>query len=248
MLKKNKIESWDERRDYIVLDDSKTAIAFATDHWVHSCERSILQKGRFAVALSGGSTPKAIYQALSERKEIEWQKVHLFWSDERSVGENHPMSNFHMAMEAGLGKVPIPKHQIHRMKAEHDIELMALEYEETIQRLLGKHLFDLVMLGVGEDGHTASLFPNSKALQEQKRIVVPNFAGEKLGMRMSFTFPCINQSSHIAIYAIGSSKKEILPKVLNAPIDSPWPASRIGTVSSKALWVMDSDSSQNLKK
>lgn len=248
MLKAGKLEAWDERRDLIILENKHEAIEFAVEHWIHSSKRAIQQKGRFAVALSGGSTPKAIYESLAKRDDIEWANVLLFWSDERAVPPDHKDSNYKMAMEAGFAHLPIPKNQIHRMKGEKDLEKEALEYENTIKRLLGKHLFDLVMLGVGEDGHTASLFPLSPALQEEKALVAANFAGKEKGMRMTFTFSCINQSSRIALYALGSSKSEILPKILKAPIDSPYPASRIGTVEHKALWIVDLEAARHLKK
>jgi 6-phosphogluconolactonase len=122
------------------------------------------------------------------------------------------------------------------MRAEENLEQMAKSYEEEIRRNLDKHLFDLVMLGLGEDGHTASLFPNTPALSIEDRLVVPNHAKT---WRMTLTFPCINQSSRIALYALGAAKQNIVPQVLGAAILSPWPASRIGTPERKALWILD---------
>lgn len=240
------IISWDERRDLISLPTTEEAIAFAVEHWIHSSRRAIQQRGFFAVALSGGSTPKTIYQALATSKDIDWEKIWLFWSDERAVPPDHPESNYHMAMETGLKSVPIPPDQIFRMVAEKDFEKNARDYEEKIKHHLGKHLFDLVMLGVGEDGHTASLFPETPALQETERLVLPNFIGKERGHRMTFTYPCINQSNRIAIYALGPSKKLILPKVLEAPIESPWPVSKIGTAEHKALWILDQKAASDL--
>ena len=231
------IESYDERRDYIV---AEKAVLFAAEHWIHSAKRSIQQRGRFAVALSGGSTPKAIFKMLSQSRDIEWDKVWLFWSDERAVPATHPESNYHMAMESGLKNLPIPPHQIFRMKAEGDIEKNALDYEEIIRRRLDKSLFDLVMLGVGEDGHTASLFPNTKALEIKENLVAANFIPSLKAHRMTLTFPCINESHQAAIY-IGKSKASIVPKVLDAAILSPYPASHIGTVERKALWILDKE-------
>ena len=232
------LTTFDNRRNLFIGKDTKEAIAFAVEHWIHSAKQAIQQRGKFAVALSGGSTPKAIYQELIHTKEVDWSKVFLFWSDERAVGPDHPESNYKMAMES-FGKVPVPAHQIFRMNAEENIEQNAKEYEEKIHHYLGNHLFDLVMLGLGEDGHTASLFPGTKALHIEDRLVVPNYVEEKKTWRMTFTFPCINRSAKIALYALGASKKEILSKVLKAAVQSPYPSSRIGTAEHPALWVLD---------
>ncbi len=248
MLKKfETIQKWDDRRDYIIAGGEKETVAFAAGHWIHTAQRSIQQRGRFAVALSGGSTPKAIFEFLSKDPSVlDWSKVWLFWSDERSAPPNHPDSNFHMAMQSGIEKLPIPPGQIFRMKAETDIEKNALEYDEKIRHHLGKHLFDLVMLGVGEDGHTASLFPHTKALSITDRLAAANFVPEKKTWRMTLTFPCINQSFQIAVYALGHSKQTIVPKVLDAAIESPYPSSRIGTPDHKALWILDEDAGKFL--
>ncbi len=242
----NEIQSWDDRRDYIIAGSKEDAIAFATEHWIHSAKRAILHTGRFAVALSGGSTPNAIYSLLGQDTSLDWSKVWLFWSDERSVPPNHSDSNYHMAMESGLSKLKIPQGQIFRMHAETEIEKNAKDYEEKIKHHLGKHLFDLVMLGVGEDGHTASLFPNTRALEIKDRIVAANEIPEKKNWRMTLTFPCINQSTHIVIYALGANKQTIVPKVLDAAIISPFPASRIGIPEHKALWILDDEAGKFL--
>ncbi|MBX7065884.1 MAG: 6-phosphogluconolactonase [Parachlamydiales bacterium] len=239
------LKSWDARRDYIIPGDAKQTIDFAVEHWIHSAERAIQKRGRFAVALSGGSTPKAIYEKLCTKK-LDWSKIWLFWSDERAVPPDHADSNYRMAMDF-FKTVPIPPSQVFRMIAESDIEKNALNYEEKIHHVLGNHLFDLVMLGVGEDGHTASLFPNTKGLEVNNRLVIANKITEKNVWRMTLTFDCINQSFHSAIYCIGSSKQIIVPKVLSAAIISEFPSSRIGTAENKALWILDSDAASNLK-
>ncbi len=239
------LKSWDARRDYIVPGNHEETIRFATEHWVHSAQKAIQKRGRFAVALSGGSTPKAIYQNLI-LQELEWEKVWLFWSDERALPPDHPDSNYRMAMEF-FKKVPVPPSQIFRMKAESNIEKNALDYEEKIKHILGKTCFDLVMLGVGEDGHTASLFPKTDALKVEERLVIETFVPQKNGWRMTLTYPCIEQSFYSTIYALGSSKQLIVAKVLNAAIDSEFPASRIGTAEKKVLWVCDADAAAQLK-
>ncbi len=242
----NQIVSYDHRRNLFIGKDIEDAIVFAVEHWIHTAKRAIQQRGRFAVALSGGSTPKAIYQKLSLVRDLDWSKVFLFWSDERAFPPEHPDSNYKMAMEF-FQKVPIPLHQIFRMKAESEMDKHAKEYEELIRRHLDSHLFDLVMLGVGEDGHTASLFPNTEALNSKNRLVVGNFLSHLKTHRMTFTFDCINQSREIALYALGPQKQDIIPKVLQAAVISHYPTSRIGTPEHKALFVLDQSSSKLLK-
>lgn len=244
------IISFDERRDIIVLPTLEKAIEFAKNHWVHSALRSIQEKASFAVALSGGSTPKAIYEHLALEQNnlsIDWEKLFLFWSDERAVGPDHADSNYKMAMDSGLQSLKIPKGQIFRMEAETSIEEKAKAYEDKIRYFLGNSLFDLVMLGIGEDGHTASLFPNTQALHEEKRLVLANYIDSKKSWRMTLTFPCIEQSKQAVFYAFGENKAEIIKEVLYAPILSPYPASRVGTVNHKALFILDKASASKLK-
>ena len=194
MLTRASIHTWDERRNLIVPGKTEAAIQFAVEHWLHTAERSIQQRGRFAVALSGGATPKAIYKSLAQNKNFPWDQVFLFWSDERAVPPDHPDSNYRMAMESGFQNIPIPKGQIFRMEAEKNLEASSFEYENKIRQVLGKHFFDLVMLGVGDDGHTASLFPGTDALQVTDRLVCPVYISSKKVWRMTLTFPCIAKS------------------------------------------------------
>ncbi|MDE3046054.1 MAG: 6-phosphogluconolactonase [Verrucomicrobiota bacterium] len=238
LIKDGTLQTWDPRRNIIVAGEKSKAIARAAEHWIHTAKRSILQTGRFAVALSGGSTPQAIYQeiAVNYATAIDWSKVHLFWSDERAVPSDHPRSNYHSAMESGLKTLPIPLSQIHRMKGE---DKDAAGYEDLIRRELSPRLFDLVMLGVGEDGHTASLFPRTTALEEELKLVTSNYIPDQNEWRLTLTIPCINQSAQVAFYAFGESKQAIVPLVLNAAIKSSFPASAIGTPEKKALWILD---------
>jgi 6-phosphogluconolactonase len=217
-----------------------------------SCRQAIQNHQMFCVALSGGSTPKAIYQMLTSppfSNEIDWSKVHLFWSDERSVPATHPDSNYHMAMEAGFAKMPIPSYQVHRMQAEDNIEEHAIVYEKTIKDLLKGRGFDLMMLGMGEDGHTASLFPQTEGLNSKARWIIANFIPQKNTWRMSATFECINASQSIAIYVLGDSKKEKVVEVLLAKDTlQSFPVQRVGTKDHKALWILDENAAQLLLK
>jgi 6-phosphogluconolactonase len=231
----------DERRELIVPGDDTHTLTFCVDQFVTLCAAAIRDHGHFFVALSGGSTPKAIFQRLTTApyaSKIDWSKVVLFWSDERSSPPEDPESNYHMAMEAGFKRVPIPASQIHRMRAETDIEKHAEEYELLIKQIVGNRGFDLVMLGMGEDGHTASLFPDTKALHTKNRLVVANWVPQKNTWRMTMTFDAIHQSKHIVFYVLGAGKKEMLAKVLAK--DAPYPASHIGTPTHPAQWIADS--------
>ena len=225
-------------------------LIFCVEHFIAICKQAIKDHGAFFVALSGGSTPKAIFQHLSSPpydQMVEWNKVHLFWSDERATAPDHPDSNYHMAMQAGLSKMPIPKDQIHRMRAEEKIEENAASYEQEIAAALKGRPFDLVMLGMGEDGHTASLFPHTAALNIENRLVAANFIPEKNTWRMTFTYPCINQASHIAIYVLGMSKKDTLAEVLLSPPQfDRYPIQKVGTVAHRALWIVDQTAAAEL--
>lgn len=242
----------DERRDLLVPGNYETTLSFCVKHLLFLAEEAIRTQGHFFAALSGGSTPHALFEKLSDpsyRTLIDWSKVSLFWSDERSVPFAHPENNSHMAMEAGLKKLPIPVSQIHRMVAEKDLEKNAKAYEETIKRLLGSRPFDLIMLGMGEDGHTASLFPHTEALASKDRLVVPNYVPQKNSWRMTMTFECINSAQNIVVYVLGASKKERVAEVLLSPPQfTLLPAQRIGTVAHPALWIADQDAAATLLK
>jgi 6-phosphogluconolactonase len=230
----------DSKRTLIVPGDYTITLAYCADHFVKAAMRAIQQHGAFFVALSGGSTPKALFERISSspyKEQIDWSKVHLFWSDERSVPPSDPDSNYGMAMHAGLEKMPIPKTQIHRMCAEIDIEKNALAYEETIKKVLQGAPFDLIMLGVGEDGHTASLFPDTEGLKETKRLIIANHVPQKKTWRMTMTFPCLNNAHLTLFYVLGASKKEILSKIL--PPGDKYPSQHVGTPNHPALFIAD---------
>lgn len=226
----------------IVPGDKDTTLHYAANHFVSLARAAIEDHGFFAVALSGGSTPKAIYELLCGpllSEEIEWEKVHLFWSDERSVFPNDPQSNYRMAMESGFAKMPIPTQHIHRMAAEEEIEENALLYEHKLKRVLDEQALDLVMLGMGEDGHTASLFPGTKALEDHGRLCLANYVPEKKTWRMTLTLSCINAAAHIAVYVMGGSKKEMLHHVFNTPAELP--CQKVGISDNPALWIVDEE-------
>lgn len=234
---------WDERRNLVVPGDHEATVRFCVEHFVQLAKNAVQDHGAFFVALSGGSTPKAIFERLCTppyREQIDWSKVHLFWSDERSVSPEDKDSNYHMAMESGLKNVGIPRDQIHRMQAEENLDENALAYEATIKRVLKGKPFDLIMLGMGDDGHTASLFPHTAGLHVTGHLVTANVIPQKNTARMTMTYDCINSANQIVFYVLGDGKKQMLEKVLRSPDNfDHLPSQKVGTRSHKALWIAD---------
>lgn len=247
---KSNVQAFDERRDIVIPGNEKETIEFSAKQFIALAQESIKEKNKFTVALSGGSTPKAIYKLLSTdtyANQVPWEKVFLFWSDERSVPPDHEESNYKMVLDAGFSHLPLLPEHIFRMKAENNIENHALDYERLLKNSLDKGSFDLVMLGIGEDGHTASLFPKTHGLHTTNRWVIANYIPQKDTWRMSLTFECINLAKHINIYVIGKAKATIIKKVLNGKyLPDEFPVERIGTPERKALWILDREAAKNL--
>jgi len=226
----------------LIPGDSSATLLYAVDHFISLCREAIADHDFFTVALSGGSTPKAIYELLCKHpycEEIEWEKVHLFWSDERSVPPTHKDSNYRMAMEAGFKNMAIPPSHIHRMIAESDIEKNAIAYEKKIRAVLEDRAFDLIMLGMGPDGHTASLFPETTALKVKGHLAVANFVPQQDTWRMTLTFECINAAHCTVFYVLGASKQEMLLRVFKEPPHLP--CQFVGTSDVPALWIVDEE-------
>lgn len=248
---KKAIIFFDDRRDIVVPGNAQETLIFCAEQFLDIGNLAILEKGIFHVALSGGSTPKALFQLLATptyQSRIQWEKVMLFWSDERNVLPDSSDSNYKMAMDAGFSSLPIPAENIHRMPAEGiAVEDAAKEYEKLILALVPKASFDLVMLGMGEDGHTASLFPKTHGLHSEDRLVVANFIPRLNTWRMTLTYECINAAHHISIYVIGKNKATMLEEVLCGPQDpDELPIQKIGTRLHKALWITDIDAASKL--
>ncbi len=247
---KLQIQSYDKRRDIIIPGNKASALNFSVEQFISIANLAIREQGYFAVALSGGSTPKEIFKDLTSslnRERIDWSKVLVFWGDERSVPPTDPESNYKMAMEAGFSSLNIPEANIFRMKTERDFEENALEYEQLILQKIPSQKFDLIMLGMGEDGHTASLFPKTHGLHAEHRLVIANFVPQKNCWRISVTYECINQSKNIAIYVLGKSKAPMVKTVLTASYDPDnLPIQKVGTPSNHALWILDNESAEEL--
>jgi 6-phosphogluconolactonase len=190
---------------------------------------SVAANGTCTLALSGGSTPRILYELLARpvfAEQIPWQDIHVFWGDERHVPPDHPDSNFRMANQALLSHVPIPAANIHRIPAElPNADTVAVAYADDLRRAF--HLgaddqtalprFDLIMLGMGEDGHTASLFPHSPGLNERKALVVANPVPKLDTTRLTFTLPVINNAARVWFLVTGGTKANVLKAVLEGP-------------------------------
>lgn len=228
--------AWGNTRRVVIPGNTEKTIEFCAKHFCESAKKAIETKGFFSVALSGGSTPKAVYEKIyKEYKELSiWKHVYLFWSDERCVTPDNKDSNYNMAMEAGFSSLGIPKEQIFRMKAEKDLDSHVEEYE----KLLETYPLDLVLLGMGEDGHTASLFPHSKAMEETEKKVAKNYIKEKKTWRMTLTFKGIESAREAIFYVLGCSKQKTLESIfLETPPRSP--CLFVGSTSHPAVWILD---------
>jgi 6-phosphogluconolactonase len=196
----------------IIPGSKDKTLDFAVKDWLDCARVAIETKGRAYIALSGGSTPKAIYQKF-KKQDLDWSKVELYFSDERVVPINDPQSNFKMAWEAGFKNLVLPR-QIHAMYKGGKIDEAASKYEETLPER-----FDLIMLGMGNDAHIASLFPQTHGLNTQGDRVVANYLPEKEVWRITFTYEELEQTDRLNIYVLGEDKAEILKTVIDSPYD-----------------------------
>ena len=205
-------------------------------------------QGRFSVALAGGSTPRRLYELLTE-SELDWSRVHVFFSDERCVPPDDSASNYRMVREALLDVAPIPADNVHRMRGELDPEAAASAYEDELRRFFGPEAvaapaFDLVLLGVGSDGHTASLFPGTPALEERERWVVANPVAALDTVRLTLTLPVLDAARAVLFLVAGESKQHAVAQVFAERADlvavaTPLPASRVQPAAGRLLWLLD---------
>ncbi|EAR20716.1 6-phosphogluconolactonase [Nitrococcus mobilis] len=234
----------------ICIVESPQALARAAAHeFANRAATAVQQKGVFSVALAGGHTPKALYSLLADDAELQqkipWRDSHFFWGDERSVPPDHPDSNFCMAQTALLSRVPVPAANLHRIKGELAPQQAATAYEQNLAEFF--HLqpdalprFDLVLLGLGADGHTASLFPGTRALHEQKRMAVANWV-DKLGTgRITLTAPVFNNAVCVIFLVSGSDKARARKAVLEGRYDPErLPAQLIRPRAGELKWILD---------
>jgi 6-phosphogluconolactonase len=222
-----------------VFENSRELARGAAEHFV-----ALAQKDSFTVALSGGSTPKVLYQVLAEefREQVLWSKVQFFWSDERHVPPDHPDSNYRMAHEALLSRVPVLESNVHRVRSENpSAQEAADEYEKIIVPRL-----DLILLGLGTDGHTASIFPGSEVLHETKRLIAAPWVEKLNAYRITMTLPLLNNGASVLFLVSGAEKVEIVKEVLEGP--QKYPAQFVQPTNGELLWMLDRDAARNLNR
>jgi len=233
--------------------------SYASKEVARIAAEAVVSRGVFSVALAGGSTPKMLYALLAEhptlRNSLPWDKMQVFFGDERHVGPGHADSNFQMATDAMLSKVPLPQQQIHRVRGEYpDTAQAAAEYEEEIRRTFvlksGEFpRFDLILLGMGNEGHTLSLFPGTKALHESQRIVTRNWVGKLYTERITLTAPAANMAANIIFMVTGSDKACALKAVLEGPHEpEQLPAQLIQPTTGSLYWLIDAAAGSMLSK
>jgi len=220
----------------------------AADELIHSATAAIASRGRFTVALSGGSTPRSLYTLLAANAStsLPWDKMFFFWGDERHVPPTDAESNYRMANESLLSKAPIPTANVFRVPAEDpDAAAAAAAYDKTLRKFFAVApgevpRFDLILLGMGPDGHTASLFPETDALQEKSRLVVANWVEKFHTHRITFTLPVLNAARCDAFLVSGMDKASALREILEG--DAPgekYPSKLVQPVDGKLIWFVD---------
>ena len=211
-------------------------------------------RGRASLVLSGGSTPKGVYELLGSvgyRSRIAWDKVHFFWGDERCVPPSSPESNFRMAQESLVAKIPIPAENVHRIAGEQRPTEAARAYEMEIQNFFSLEpgefpAFDFILLGIGGDGHTASLFPGTTALHVTDRIVTEVYVEKIKAHRITMTFPTINNSRSICFVVEGKNKAVVLREI-REDTGNAYPAQGVHPVAGELLWFVDSAAASELQ-
>lgn len=232
----------------VVYPDFASLIAGAADTIAAAAAEAIAARGRFTIALSGGNTPRPVYQRLAS-VPIDWTKVHVFFGDERCVSPRDARSNHHMARVALLDRVPVPSEHVHRMRGEDPPEAAAEAYAAVLRSALGEDgRLDLVLLGLGHDGHTASLFPGLAAATETRRTVMESYV-EFVGMwRLSMTPAAINDARRVLFVVTGDDKAEILRRVLKGPREPVvLPAQAIRPKERPATWLLDQQAAAKLR-
>jgi 6-phosphogluconolactonase len=233
-----------------ILADANSIAQTAAAEFLQAAREGVGEKGSFSVALAGGSTPKILYGLLASnpllQAKVPWSKIQFFFGDERHVPPDHAESNFRMAKEAMLAKAPIDPKQVHRIKGEKRIAAeAAVEYEDDLRASFGLAAdelprFDLVLLGMGPEGHTASLFPGTKALKEERRLVVSNWVGKLYTDRITLTPPVLNNAARVIFMVHGEEKAPALKAVLEGPYEpEQLPSQLIRPKLGELLWLVD---------
>lgn len=232
-----------------VLPDKTALIARSLQLTIAKINDAIAQRSRCTIALSGGSTPKPLYEALATQ-QLPWDKIHIFWGDERYVPPDHPESNQLMARRAWLDKVDIPASNIHPMPTQEAPAVAARKHEQELQAFFQTQpgevpSFDIILLGMGDDGHTASLFPHTEALKVQDRLIT---VGNKQDQpRITFTVPLINQARCVIFVVAGADKKPALAQIFAASADDFAYPSRLIQPQGELWWLFDKSAAEDLQ-
>ena len=247
------------RRSIEVLPDEAAVARRGAELFVRAARGALHARGAFIVALSGGSTPRRLYERLAQeplRSSVDWSHVQLYWGAERCVLPDSPESNYRMASEAFVDHVPLPPENVHRLYGESDSMEAAGCYEMELRDLArrtqatpsGSPVFDLVLLGVGTNGHTASLFPHSPALHEEERLVVP-VTVPGVGKRLTLSVPTINGARRVVFVATGEDKAAVLARVLQGPPrGDDLPAQLIAPRPGRLTWLLDEAAASRLRR
>lgn len=229
-----------------ILPDIEALNHAAAKEFVHSAQAAIRDHGRFAVALSGGNTPRAVYSLLATQyaTSLPWGNVFIFFGDERHVPPDHPDSNYRMANESLLSGVPIPAQNIHRIEAEFDANIAAERYEQALREFFNLKTndaprFDLILLGMGDDGHTASLFPGTAALEESSRLVVANRVEKFQTDRITFTLRVLNAAAEDLIIIAGDNKAEVISHIVHSPGTVSYPIQMVRPGNGRLRWLVE---------
>lgn len=231
-----------------ILTTPQELFAAAAEEVIHAADEAVKARGKFTLALSGGSTPRALYNLLATnaRTALPWERMFFFWGDERHVPPTDPDSNYRMVNEAMLSKVSVPPANVFRIEAENpDASGAAAAYEQTLRKFFqldanGVPRFDLILLGMGPDGHTASLFPGTEGLKEKSRLVIANWVEKLKTHRLSFTLPVLNAAHTVAFLVSGTDKAPALKAVLegNDPGEQ-YPAKLVQPKEGQLIWFLD---------
>ena len=245
------------RGPVVVFDDLADLSERAAGEFSRVARQSADERGRFFVALAGGSTPRGLYRLLAgdeRRSAVPWNQMQVFWGDERCVPPDHPDSNFRMAYEALLAKVAIAAENVHRMRGEDPPEQAAQEYERELRDAFGLTpgelpRFDLILLGLGADAHTASLFPGSPALHEQSRLVAALYVEKLQANRLTLTPPVLNAARRVVFLVAGADKAPALHAVLQGEYNpGRFPAQVVRPLDGDVLWLVDRAAAAALKQ
>src|SRR6202047_3954700 len=221
---------------------TKNFVADAAHFIADLAHRALAERNEFRIALSGGNTPRPVYSEISQiAHDLPWERILITFSDERCVPPDDAQSNFRMARENLFVPASVPEKSIMRMRGEIDPQIAAQEYQDQVDLLAtqrGEQIYrhDLILLGLGEDGHTASLFPGTAALEEKNRRVVANFVPKFNAWRLTFTFPLINHARHVCFLVNANKNEELIDRVIKG--DPKFPASRVNPTTGSLTWIL----------